>query len=114
MPDETERKLIDDTLANVLDPEYLNGIQKEKIWEAPGCKECDSTGFMGRTGIFEAIFSDEEVEKIILANPSEREIRKAATPQKNLTLKQDGVIKVLQGLTSIAELGRVVDLDKEE
>ena len=114
VPDETERKLIDDTLANVLDPEYLNGIQKEKIWEAPGCKECDSTGFMGRTGIFEAIFSDEEVEKIILANPSEREIRKAATPQKNLTLKQDGVIKVLQGLTSIAELGRVVDLDKEE
>ena len=56
----------------------------------------------------------DEIEKIVLENPSEREIRAAAAPQNILSMKQDGVIKVLQGLTSMSELARVIDLEKEE
>ena len=47
-------------------------------------------------------------------NPSEREIKKAALPQGLLDMSQDGIIKVLQGVTSIEELRRVVDIDSTE
>ena len=49
---------------------------------------------------------------MVTQNPSEREIRNAAKDQKLLTMVQDGVIKILQGITSIEELGRVVDFEE--
>ena len=114
VPNAPEKKIIDEALSEIADASYLEGITKNKIWDAPGCKECDNSEFQGRTGIFEAILSDEEIEKVILQNPSEREVRKAAEPQKIPTMKQDGIIKVLQGITSLTELGRVIDLEKDE
>ena len=71
------------------------------------------TGFKGRTGIYEAIIMDEAIEKVIRENPSEREIKKASLPQNILDMRQDGILKVLQGITTIAELERVIDLEKE-
>jgi type IV pilus assembly protein PilB len=112
VPTADEKKIIDTTLASVTDKSYLEGIQTEKVWTSVGCEVCNKTGFVGRIGIFEAILADSAIEQIVLQNPSEREIRAAAAPQNILDMKQDGVIKVLQGLTSLQELSRVVDLDK--
>jgi type IV pilus assembly protein PilB len=84
-----------------------------KNFEAVGCAECNNTGYKGRIGIYEAVKTDEAVENIILDNPSEREIRKAARPQGILTMSQDGIVKVLTGITSLDELERVVDLESE-
>ncbi|MCW9054921.1 MAG: GspE/PulE family protein [Candidatus Pacebacteria bacterium] len=66
----------------------------------------------GRVGIFEAIVVDEEIERLIKESPSEREIAQAATKQGLLTMAQDGVIKALQGVTSLSELKRVIDLEE--
>lgn len=114
VPSEADKKIIDGALGSVTDKTYLDGVQTEKVWESVGCAKCNMLGFVGRMGIFEAILADEAIEKIVLENPSEREIRRAAAPQNILSMKQDGVIKVLQGTTSMAELSRVIDLEKEE
>lgn len=84
-----------------------------KTFSAVGCEKCNMTGYKGRIGILEAIRTDEAIEKIMLENPSEREIKKAARPQGILTLREDGVVKVLQGITSLEEVASVVDLSEE-
>lgn len=84
-----------------------------KIWKPIGCEICNSTGFKGRIGIYEAIQTDEAVEKIIPNNPSEREIKKVAEHQGILDMKEDGIIKVLQGITSLEEVRSVVDVDED-
>ena len=88
--------------------------QTEKAFAPVGCTACNNTGFKGRIGVFEAILSDPAIEEVVNMNPSEREIKKAALPQGLLDMSQDGIIKVLQGVTSIEELRRVVDIDSTE
>ncbi|MDP2650358.1 MAG: ATPase, T2SS/T4P/T4SS family, partial [bacterium] len=83
--------------------------QREIFWTATGCAECNKTGFKGRTGIYEGILADAALEKIIRENPSEREIQAAAAPQGIPTMLQDGILKVLAGITSLEELERIVD-----
>ena len=78
-----------------------------------GCETCNMTGFAGQIGIFEAIRTDENIEKIILENPSEREIKKISRLQGILSMRQDGLLKILRGVTSIAEVQGVVDLSEE-
>ena len=84
-----------------------------KVFDSVGCDKCNKTGFKGRIGIFEAIKTDEEIEKIIPENPSEREIKKVARTQGILSMRQDGLIKILNGVTSFAEVQSVVDLNEE-
>jgi type IV pilus assembly protein PilB len=79
-------------------------------YEAVGCIECNGTGYRGRIGIFEAIFNNEEIEKIITENPSEREIKKIANKQGTLDMREDAIVKVLKGVTSFEEVESVVDL----
>lgn len=84
-----------------------------KIFKAVGCPKCNNTGYKGRIGIFEAIKTDEAIEKIIPENPSEREIKKLASKQGILSMRQDGVVKILSGITSLKEVESVVDLNEE-
>lgn len=83
-----------------------------KLWDAIGCVKCNMTGYKGRAGIYEAILSTEEIEKIITNYPSEREIKLAAEPQGILFMREDGIIKALQGVTSLEEVKSVVDLEE--
>ncbi|MDO8510506.1 MAG: GspE/PulE family protein [bacterium] len=83
----------------------------EKIWRGKGCDKCNFTGYTGRVGIYEAILTDESIEKIVVENPSEREIKHATAHQGILDMRQDGLIKVLRGVTSLEELARVIDLE---
>ena len=84
-----------------------------KLFSAIGCDKCNSTGYKGRIGIFEAIKTDEAIEKIIPENPSEREIKKVASTQGILSMRQDGLVKILNGITSFEEVQSVVDLNEE-
>jgi len=84
-----------------------------KIYEAVGCEECNKTGYKGQMGLFEAIYNDAEIEKIIPQNPSEREIKKIASNQGTLNMKEDGIVKVLKGITTLEEVGGAVDLYEE-
>jgi type II secretory ATPase GspE/PulE/Tfp pilus assembly ATPase PilB-like protein len=80
------------------------------LFHSPGCEECSHTSYKGRIGIFEAILMTPEIETTLLGNPSEREVRNAAKNQKIPSLREDAIIKMLEGLTSFDEIGRVVDL----
>ena len=101
---------VESILNSIEDKSYLEGIQREKIWENVGCAECNGLGFKGRIGVYEMILVDDKIEKVVTENPSERDIREAAKEQKLLNLVQDGVIKALSGITTLEELDRVVDL----
>jgi len=78
-----------------------------KIPRAKGCEECNFTGYRGRTGIFEFFLVDSEMESFILKAPSISELRKMIRKKGMVTLKEDGLIKVLQGKTTIEEIERV-------
>ena len=80
------------------------------LYRSPGCKECGGTGFKGRSGIFEAIVMDDAVEEVVIRDPREHVILEAARPQGIPTMAEDGMEKVIQGLTSLQELERVVEL----
>ncbi len=84
-----------------------------KLYEAVGCEKCNMTGYKGRVGIFEAIKTDEAIEKIITLNPSEREIKRVAKTQGILSMRQDGMVKIINGVTSYEEVQSVVDLVEE-
>lgn len=84
-----------------------------KIFSPVGCDKCNKIGYKGRVGIFEAIKTDETIEKIMPENPSEHEIKKVARNQGILSMRQDGIVKILNGVTSIEEVQSVVDLNEE-
>ena len=84
-----------------------------KLYSPVGCDKCNMIGYKGRIGIFEAIETDESIEKIMPSNPSEREIKKVASKQGILSMRQDGIVKILNGITSLEEVQTAVDLNEE-
>jgi type IV pilus assembly protein PilB len=84
------------------------------LYRSTGCEHCGNTGYKGRTGIFEAVVMNAELEKTLITNPSEREVRTASKSQKIPTLREDAIIKALEGVTSFEEIGHVVDLYSSE
>ncbi len=80
-----------------------------------GCPECGGKAYKGRMGIFEVLNMTDEVEAIILSSISEEALREAAVRQGMVTMFQDGIIKVLQGSTSLEEvLQAAQDYDEKE
>jgi type IV pilus assembly protein PilB len=100
-------------LYNIPRPKELPA-NRETMWEAVGCDKCGGTGYKGRIAIFEAVRMDEQVEKAVRENPSEVDIWRASRPQNIRRMAEDGVVKVLEGTTSLAELARVVDIEDED
>ncbi|MBA3733439.1 Flp pilus assembly complex ATPase component TadA [Patescibacteria group bacterium] len=107
------KEIVDKVLLTLNDKTYLDGIDVGSEWQGVGCDKCNMTGYKGRIGVYEAIMMDENIERVVAAEASEREIKKVAISQNILDLRQDGIIKVLQGVTTIEELERIIDLEKE-
>jgi len=85
-----------------------NFFEKEfKIPKAVGCPNCNSTGYRGRVGIYEAFLVDDEMERFILTSPSIADMRKSAIKKGMVLMQQDGLIKVLEGKTTLDEIERV-------
>ncbi len=99
-----------DTIIATIEDKSLIPQQITKVWEPVGCDKCNQTGYKGRIGVYEAILTDKNIEDTVERNPSEREIWAAAKGQGILTMRQDGILKVLQGITSISEIERVIAL----
>ncbi|MBI1971380.1 MAG: type II/IV secretion system protein [Candidatus Wildermuthbacteria bacterium] len=78
-----------------------------KIPRAAGCPQCNDTGYRGRVGIFEAIEIDDETEEFIIPNPSLSALRNFAIKKGMVPMFQDGILKVLEGVTTLEELERV-------
>jgi len=78
-----------------------------KIKKPKGCEDCNFTGYRGRTGIFEAFLVDDEMEKFILTSPSISALKEMAKKKGMVTMYQDGLLKVINGITTIEEVERV-------
>jgi len=84
--------------------EELSIKEPLEIYTPQGCDVCNYKGVRGRIGIFEMLKMTPELEQTILKNPAEADLLIAAHKQEMMTLRQDGVIKALEGLVSIDEI----------
>jgi len=84
-----------------------NTLQDNTLFRPKGCPNCAETGYQGRTGIYEILLVEEEVQSLILKGVDANVIRKAALRRGMTTLRMDGATKVIQGITSIQEVARV-------
>jgi len=85
------------------------GLEREKTQFATlkGCDRCAGTGYRGRAGLHELLVVDEEIRQLIYRKSLSTEIRAAARRAGMITLKQDGLRKVLQGRTDLTEVRSV-------
>lgn len=80
------------------------------FYHGKGCDKCNQTGYRGRVAVYEVIEINDELRAIISDHKvSETEIRKAAVSQGMTSMKQDGILKALKGMTTLAEVERVTE-----
>ncbi len=78
-----------------------------KLYKGKGCENCGDSGYLGRVGIFETLPVSDKITALVLSNPDSSTIEKEAIAEGMITMKQDGYIKVLQGITTVEEVLRV-------
>ncbi len=81
------------------------------FYDAPGCKECNFTGFRGRKAIHEFLDLSDHVREMILEKRPSSELRKVAISEGMTTLRQSAVAKVLAGATTLKEINRVTFIE---
>jgi type IV pilus assembly protein PilB len=94
-----------------LRPEELAEVgltESDEIYEPVGCVTCNSTGYSGRIGLYEVLVLNAEIRSLILAKASSGEIEQAAVKAGMHRLREDGLEKVRQGVTSLSEVLRVL------
>lgn len=107
-PTNEEREKIEKVVKTISEKAgvVVSGI--EKIWRAKGCEKCNMIGYKGRTTISEVLTIDREIEELISRNSLSSEIEDKAVENGMITMAQDGMLKVLEGETSLEEVERVV------
>ncbi|MGB6370408.1 MAG: type II secretion system ATPase GspE [Atribacterota bacterium] len=90
---------------NIKDDSKNDG--KIKLYRGTGCSFCKNTGYYGRTSIYELIVLDEEIRALIISKASSNVIKDAAIKKGMKTLKDSGLEKAMQGITTIEEVLRV-------
>lgn len=88
--------------AKVEIPKNITSLHRPK-----GCAECGGTGYKGRIGIFEIFTVTETIDKIVADMGTEEEIMRAAMEDGMMTMTQDGILKAVEGTTSMEEIWRV-------
>jgi type IV pilus assembly protein PilB len=90
-------------------PEYLKGIDTQdlKVYEAVGCEQCGNIGYKGRFGIFEIFPILPEIQELMFSRTPASKIYEAGAKLGIITMKQDGMVKVLRGETTMEEIVRV-------
>lgn len=86
----------------------VNLSEKIKIFEGKGCDECSNIGYKGRIAIYEAFEISEKIQSLIAEKRgSETEVEAQAKKEGMISMRQDGFLKVIQGMTTISEVERV-------
>ncbi|MFH2137123.1 MAG: GspE/PulE family protein [Candidatus Omnitrophota bacterium] len=83
--------------------------KKQQFVRGKGCQKCNNTGYRGRTGIYELLIIDERLGALISSNVTEAELRKQACNNGMKTLKEDGLEKAKNGITTLEEVIRVTE-----
>jgi type II secretory ATPase GspE/PulE/Tfp pilus assembly ATPase PilB-like protein len=77
------------------------------LWQAGGCRQCNETGYRGRSGIFELLVNDAEIRRLCVERASSGVIRDHALKNGMVTLRQYGYRKALTGETTVDEVVRI-------
>jgi type IV pilus assembly protein PilB len=85
-----------------------------KIYKGKGCLKCGGTGMKGRVGIFEVFYIDDEIINLLGGKVEEEVLRKTVKNQGMITMKQDGILKVLKGITTLEEIERATEEESLE
>ncbi|MDD5430977.1 MAG: GspE/PulE family protein [Candidatus Pacebacteria bacterium] len=103
---ETEKKLkkIIESLPTRVDKKDYPSIN---VYKAKGCEACGGTGFKGRVAIYELLKISKELEALMIKGGGEIEIQKFALDQGMVTMQQDGVLKVISGITTFEEIKKI-------
>lgn len=83
----------------------------DTLWRGRGCEECAGTGYRGRIGIFEMLPVGDEIRDLIMRRSTVKEIRDKAISLGMRTLREDGIRKVMEGVTTIDEVFRVTQAE---
>ncbi|MDO9204773.1 GspE/PulE family protein [Methylotenera sp.] len=97
--DDLERKIL-----------RLKPSDKTKVFKPKGCKQCNQNGYRGRMAIIELLRIDSDFDSLISRKAHLDELQKLALDKGFVTLAEDGVRRILEGYTSLAEVMRVIDL----
>jgi len=103
--EQIKRELDQIPISNTRDRERIP--QNIKLYHGKGCSECNQ-GFKGRVGIFEVMTITPEIEDLAVAKQPANEIKTAALKSGMITMKQDGILKAVEGLTTIDEVFQAV------
>jgi type IV pilus assembly protein PilB len=95
-------------LANIPDFPLEEGEAKLTLYRSKGCFRCSNTGYKGRVGVYELLLVNEEIRRLTLDHASGSQIKDAAVDAGMITLRQDGLRKVKEGITSVEEIMRVI------
>ncbi len=98
----------EELMKNVPDFPLAEGEQTVTLFKPKGCVYCNNTGYRRRKGIYEFLSVSDNIQKLILAHASSPDIKSVAVSEGMVTLRQDGFLKVRDGITSIEELLRVM------
>ena len=99
-----------EALREMLVMEGFDEAKDCKFYYGAGCKECRYTGYFGRTGIFELLIMDETIREMVMRKAPANEIRQVAIEKGMHTLRQDGLRKVILGITTLEDVERVTQL----
>ncbi len=95
-------------LTNIPDFPLCEGEEKLTLYRSKGCFRCSNTGYKGRVGVYELLLVNEEIRQLTLDHASGSQIKDAAIGAGMITLRQDGLRKVKEGITSVEEIMRVI------
>jgi type IV pilus assembly protein PilB len=98
-------------------PEVIESVKQQlgklaptkpmQLYKAKGCHECGNLGYLGRMGIYEILVISEKIMRLVLERASTVDIEKQSIEEGMITLKQDGLLKALEGITTLEEVLRV-------
>jgi len=101
---------VDPKMLVEIDEEFSNLKEPVTLYRGKGCKNCKQSGYWGRTGIFELLIVNERIKQLISEKASSELISKAAREKaKMISLREDGLRKVLKGITTLEEVDRVAN-----
>ena len=89
-------------------PEVVQSWKDTQLYKSVGCAHCNGTGYKGRLGIYEIMPVTEAVERLIVERKSADELMRVAVAEGMITLRQDGLERVRQGVTTVEEISRVI------
>ncbi len=86
---------------------------KVKVYKPTGCNSCHNTGYKGRTGLFEVLEVTDEIRDLILNRAQSKDVKKKSMENGMISLRRSGLLKIMEGITSVEEVLRETVKDSE-